>query len=60
MPSTCLIVLFLLMATAPPLAAQTPLDDRGRQDALRHYSNQHLELANAWLTERRAVGTDDG
>jgi tetratricopeptide (TPR) repeat protein len=37
MPSTCLIVLCLLTVMAPPLAAQTPLDDRERQDALRHY-----------------------
>jgi hypothetical protein len=29
-------------------------------EALQHYSNRHLELANAWLTERRAFGTDDG
>ncbi len=31
-----------------------------QRDALQHYSNQHLELVNAWLTERRAVRTDDG
>ena len=31
-----------------------------QREALRHYSNRHLELVNAWLTERRADRTDDG